>query len=207
MTERRAIEAALKSLYPKDGARQAHPPAKSKERAKRSRSAAPQRHDRRCCVCRHRRRAEIESEFLRWRSAESIAKEYGIAHHSSIYRHAHANGLFAERATHLRLALSPIIEQAAVVPVTADSIIRAVALCARLTDDGEWINPPKRVIHHSATQDSSRPFPKARRDSAFQESASPEPSVAAQHAASEIPGPPSSRNDSNPNSENAAITT
>jgi hypothetical protein len=163
MAERRAIEAALKSLCSEDGASQNDPPSKSNKRARRGQSSPPQRHDRRCCVCRHRQHDEIESEFLHWRSAESIAKEYGIAHHSSIYRHAHATGLFAQRATHLRLALAPIIEQAMVVPVTADSVVRAVALCARLSDQGEWIEPPKHVIHHSSKPDASRPSPKARR--------------------------------------------
>lgn len=130
-----------------------------------AKSAPPSsfRHNRKCGVCRHRERAEIERQFLHWRSAESIASEYGIAHHSSIYRHAHATGLFARRATHLRLALSPIIEQAVVVPVTADSIVRAVALCARLNDEGEWVNPPTHVVHHSSKPDASRPFPKPRR--------------------------------------------
>jgi hypothetical protein len=56
------------------------------------------RHDRKCSVCRHRDRDEIEREFLNWRSPDSIAEDYGIAHHSSIYRHARATGLFAHRA-------------------------------------------------------------------------------------------------------------
>ena len=163
MAERRAIDAALKWLGENEEEHPLEPSVSPSKRPKQTARPSATRHDRKCCVCRHRERPDIESEFLRWRSAESIAKEYGIAHHSSIYRHARATGLFVQRATHLRLALSPIIEEAPVVRVTADSILRAVALCARLNDQGEWINPPK-YVNHSAKPDCSRPFPKARRD-------------------------------------------
>jgi hypothetical protein len=108
------------------------------------------RHDRKCSICRHRDRADIEQEFLHWRSPEKIAKEYGITHYSSIYRHARATGLFAQRATNLRIALSPIIEQSMEVSATADNVIRAVIAFAHLNDLGEWVEPPKIFIHHRA---------------------------------------------------------
>jgi hypothetical protein len=115
------------------------------------------RHDRKCCVCRHPERDEIENEFLRWRSPERIAQDYGIANHCSIYRHAHATGLFAERATHLKLSLAPLIERAVTVPVTADSIVRAIIAFAHIDDEGKWVNPPKHVIHESRGNASSPP--------------------------------------------------
>jgi hypothetical protein len=146
--DRRSIETALKSLYQSDGDIAPAPPLHKKRARRKPKSSL--RHDRKCSVCRHPERAEIECEFLHWHSPELIAKEYGIAHHSSIYRHAHATGLFAQRAAHIRLSLAPLIEQAMVVPVTADSIIRAVALCASLNDEGQWIDRPKRVIYHRA---------------------------------------------------------
>lgn len=115
------------------------------------------RHDRKCSVCRHPERDEIEKEFLRWRSPERIAKDFGIANHCSIYRHAHATGLFAQRATHLKLSLSPLIERAVTVPVTADSIVRAIIACAHIDDEGKWVSPPKHVIHESRGNASSPP--------------------------------------------------
>lgn len=155
MPDKRSIETALKSLYESDDDPPPAPPRPKKRARRKPKSSL--RHDRKCSVCRHPERAEIEREFLHWRSPEIIAKEYRISHHSSIYRHAHATGLFAQRATHIRLALAPLIEQAMVVPVTADSIIRAVALCASLNDEGQWIDPPKRVIYHSADPRQSAP--------------------------------------------------
>jgi hypothetical protein len=165
--DKRSIETALKSLYQSDGDLAPAPPRRKRRARRKPKSCL--RHDRKCSVCRHPECAEIEREFLHWRSPEIIAKSYGIAHHSSIYRHAHATGLFAQRSTHIRLALAPLIEQAMVVPVTADSIIRAVALCASLNEEGQWIDRPKRVIYHRAdardTAPLKREIPKPNRES------------------------------------------
>lgn len=142
-------------------ARRANPPRRSQMgeggSAKAKAALSSFRHDRKCCVCRHPERDEIEKEFLRWRSPERIAKDFGIANHSSIYRHAHATGLFAQRATHLKLSLSPLIERAVTVPVTADSVIRAIIAFAHIDDEGKWVNPPKHVIHESHGNASSPP--------------------------------------------------
>ena len=90
------------------------------------------RHARKCSVCRHPNRKEIEQDFLCWQSPDVIAKAHGIADHSSVYRHAHAVGLFERRCQTLRLALGPIIEKATTVRVTADAVIRAAVVCINL---------------------------------------------------------------------------
>ncbi len=90
------------------------------------------RHARKCGVCRHPNRKEIEQDFLCWQSPDAIAKTHGIADHSSIYRHAHAAGLFERRSQTLRIALGPIIEKAMTVRVTADAVIRAAVVCINL---------------------------------------------------------------------------
>ncbi len=151
-----ALRRALKFLERNDRGPSDKAPAQRKHPARRQPPTAF-RHDRKCCVCRHPERDEIEKEFLRWRSPERIAKDFAIANHSSIYRHAHATGLFAQRATHLKLSLSPLIERAVTVPVTADSIIRAVIAFAHIDDEGKWVNPPKHVIHESRNTDPTAP--------------------------------------------------
>jgi hypothetical protein len=90
------------------------------------------RHARKCSVCRHPNRKEIEQDFLSWQSPDAIAKAHGIADHSSVYRHAHAVGLFERRSQTLCLALGPIIERAMTVRVTADAVIRAAIVCINL---------------------------------------------------------------------------
>jgi hypothetical protein len=124
-----------------------------------ARTSSTTHHDRKCSVCRHRHRDEIEQEFLNWRSPQSMAREYGIAHYSSIYRHAHATGLFAQRATNLRMALSPIIEHCMTVSATASNVIRAVIAFAHLNDQGEWVEPPKTIIHLRAQPAEPAPPP------------------------------------------------
>jgi len=125
-------------------------------RARRKRRPATARHSRKCSVCRHRDRGAIEQDFLGWRSPDQIAADHGIADHSSIYRHAHATGLFDRRARTIRLALGPIIERAMTVEVTADAIVRAVELLARLNADGHLTEPATHVIHHSGRPSAAR---------------------------------------------------
>jgi len=118
--------------------------------------AAIARHSRRCNVCKHPDRNAIELAFLRWRSPDDIAEEYGIAHHTSIYRHVHATGIFARRRQMIRLALEPLLERASSVKVTANAVISAARVYAQINEAGEWIRPAKTVIiHHVA--DSATP--------------------------------------------------
>jgi hypothetical protein len=113
-------------------------------------------HTRRCNVCRHPNRKAIEHEFLRWRSPDKIAREYGIADHSSIYRHVHATGIFARRRKTVRVALESIIECAEVVKVTSSSFVKAVHAYTHINEFGEWIKHPTKhtviVQHQNAPQ-------------------------------------------------------
>lgn len=104
------------------------------------------RHARPCTVCKHPERPAIEEAFLNWRSAPDIVEEYGIAHHSALYRHAHATGLFDRRRGHIRSALEFIIERASEVQPTASGIINPVRAYARLTEGGRWVEPEKKYI-------------------------------------------------------------
>jgi hypothetical protein len=117
-------------------------------------------HTRRCNVCRHPNRKDIEQEFLRWRSPDRIALDYKIPDHSSIYRHVHATGIFARRRKTIRAALEPIIECAEFVKVTASSLVKAVHAYAHINEHGEWVNHPTQhtviVQHLNAPQGSSQ---------------------------------------------------
>jgi hypothetical protein len=120
-------------------------------------------HTRRCSVCRHPDRKAIEHEFLRWRSPDKIAREYGIADHSSIYRHVHATGIFARRRKVVRVALESVIECAEMVKVTASSLVKAVHAYTHINEFGEWIkHPTKHIVivqHQNASGESAQPAP------------------------------------------------
>jgi hypothetical protein len=120
-------------------------------------------HTRRCNVCRHPNRKAIEHEFLRWRSPDQIAREYGIPDHSSIYRHVHATGIFARRRKAVRVALESVIECAEIVKVTAASVIKAVHAYTHINEFGEWIKHPTTHIvivkHENASGEDTQPAP------------------------------------------------
>jgi len=106
----------------------------------------PSRHSLKCAVCNHPDRAAIEFDFLNWRNPGDLVKGYRFRGLSTIYRHAHATGLFAKRRLNLRFAMERIVERVNEVPVTANAVIRAARAIARINDSGEWIDPPSRVI-------------------------------------------------------------
>jgi hypothetical protein len=120
-------------------------------------------HTRRCNVCRHPDRKAIEHEFLRWRSPDKIAREYGIPDHSSIYRHVHATGIFARRRKAVRVALESVIECAEIVKVTAASVVKAVHAYTHINEFGEWIkHPTKHIVivqHQNASVENTQPAP------------------------------------------------
>jgi hypothetical protein len=118
-------------------------PDEAPKEPRRSRASFLSYHSPECSICRHPERFSIDQEFLEWGAVSSIAAAYRIRRRA-IYRHAHATNLFERRNRDLRFALGRIIEHAGAVPVTADSIVRAVRLFACLNHKGGWTGPPTR---------------------------------------------------------------
>jgi hypothetical protein len=114
------------------------------------------RHKRSCGVCSHPERLEIERQFIGWCSPAAIAREYRLADRASVYRHAHAFGLFATRQRNVRAALERIIEKAGDVEVTASAVVSAIQVYARINANGQWIDPAERVSVHELFERMSR---------------------------------------------------
>jgi hypothetical protein len=111
-------------------------------------------HQRNCKICRHPDRPAIEYDFVNWRSPDHIAYEYKFSTRS-LYRHANALNLFEQRRRNLRSSLELIIETAGRVPSSADSVLRAIQLYARMNEHGELMEVPKTqviVISRDGTQ-------------------------------------------------------
>src|SRR6266581_9025912 len=89
------------------------------------------RHAAECKICAHSQRQEIERDFINWQSPTTIAKSYKLANRASVYRHAHAYGLFSKRQRNVRAALEKIIERAGEVEVNAAAVVSAVGAYAR----------------------------------------------------------------------------
>ncbi len=107
-----------------------------------SRAATLERHARKCAICGHPDREDIEEDFMHWHSPASLAGHYHLPDRYTVYRHAHAVGLFELRKSKLRTVYEHILERAERVDVTADSVIRAAKAYASMTDAGEWREPP-----------------------------------------------------------------
>lgn len=108
-------------------------------------AAGVERHRRGCSVCKHPDVAEIESEFVAWQSPARIAAEHGLADRASVYRHAHALGLFEKRQRNVRAALEKIIEKAGEVEVSASAVVAAVQAYAKINAAGEWVDRTEMV--------------------------------------------------------------
>jgi hypothetical protein len=109
------------------------------------RAANLRRHKRNCTVCAHEKCDEIESAFVAWESPAKIAEQYGVADRTSIYRHAHALGLFGKRRRNIRAALEKIIERAGEVEVTSSAVVAAVQAYAKINAQGQWVERSEHV--------------------------------------------------------------
>jgi len=144
-------------------------PAKDKSRAAGHQSLATSRapvdishHERRCSICQHPEREAIEEAFLHWHSISEIRTEFKLPERFTVYRHAHAFNLFPRRSRNLRFALGLIIEEAECARPTTEGVVSAIRAYTRLTDAGEWVEPPAHVIVSSGSALlTSRPSPLA----------------------------------------------
>jgi hypothetical protein len=112
---------------------------------RKERSVSLGRHRQNCGICHHSQRAEIEADFIAWRSPATITTAYGLADRTSVYRHAHAVGLFAKRQRNIRAALERIIERAGDVDVTASAVVAAVQAYSKINAAGQWIDRSEQV--------------------------------------------------------------
>jgi hypothetical protein len=121
---------------------------------------ALQRHRRKCQICRHPQREEIEQEYRDWFQPAQIARHYQIDD-SALYRHLHAIGLVSSRRENLRMILDRILERGVEQPITGETIIRAVRAQCCLQDGNKWVEPSSRVIYQREkpkTKDTKLPI-------------------------------------------------
>ena len=101
----------------------------------------PSQHQRCCTICHHPDREAIEEAFLQWRSPHHMLGEFKILSRTTLYRHAHALGLFAKRRRNLRAALENVIEESETIHPSGSELIAAVRAMTCLKDNGDWVEP------------------------------------------------------------------
>jgi len=103
------------------------------------------RHKAQCSICAHEKCAEMETAFMNWESPASITKQYGLADRTTVYRHAHALGLFEKRKRNVRAALERIIEKSGEVEVTASAVVSAIQAYAKINAQGQWVERSEHI--------------------------------------------------------------
>jgi hypothetical protein len=107
-------------------------------------------HSRKCAICNHPERADLQEDFVSWRNADLIQKDYDLPNFRRMYTHARATGLYQRHRDNLRFAAELLIEHADQAKPSPDTILRAIQICARLDAKGEWVEPAKQVIFSSS---------------------------------------------------------
>lgn len=104
------------------------------------------RHQRMCGICRHADRADIDRDFLSWKNPALICRERGIADRSTIYRHAHATGLFERRRRNVRVVLEKLLERVSeVVEINGSVIVQAATALAKINAAGHLVERRETV--------------------------------------------------------------
>lgn len=108
----------------------------------------PDRHRRKCKICNHPHRDEIERDYLQWRTSRDIAHLFSITDHTAIFRHAWATGLYDRRQRIIAYALHPLLEQSEdiFIKATPNSIISAVQTYSQINNEGRRIRH-KPITH------------------------------------------------------------
>jgi hypothetical protein len=102
----------------------------------------PARHARKCSICHHKDRPQIDADFLDWRNTRDIVRQYALPHRVCLYRHAQATGLTRRRKANLCSVLDAMIEQVASVPITGSTILRAIRAYSCLSKHGPGSTRP-----------------------------------------------------------------
>lgn len=103
------------------------------------------RHARKCAICNHPEREAIDNDIINWIKPRVISFEFGVSD-QTIRRHARATGIDGLRLRNCRSALGLIIERAMGSKITGDTVIRAIRAASCISESGQWIEQPKRVI-------------------------------------------------------------
>ena len=114
-----------------------------------------ERHARKCAICQHEDRAEIEQSYMHWVSLSTIAHSFDLRTTDSIRRHAIATGLDELRTRSVRCALRRAIERIGDATPTMTGMIQAIRALSCLDDESRWLEPTRRVIitHEMRTVD------------------------------------------------------
>ena len=99
------------------------------------RASSLKRHEAQCSICQSTYRKEFEENFLRWSTAADWSR-WGFEKYT-VYRHAHALGLFEKRRENYKSALERILETGSQTYTTAGNVVAAAKVLLELREKEE----------------------------------------------------------------------
>lgn len=87
----------------------------------------PERHSRKCVICRHKEREEIDQNYLDWKPIAEIVEGYSIPERS-LYRHVKALGLEEKKKDNRKRLYLRIMEGANLSDITVVEALNAAKL-------------------------------------------------------------------------------
>lgn len=116
------------------------------------------RHKAQCSICKHPQCEEIEEAWLSWIGVATIESKYKVSR-DSVYRHAHALGLFSKRRRSLIPAYERIIERGDTVNYNGSNIIAALRALEKLIQaeheaEAAQTEDPKPAFEETSAKES-----------------------------------------------------
>jgi len=133
------------------------------------------RHQAQCSICKHPRREEIDEAWVAWGYTGQIAKDFDVSR-DSIYRHAHATGLFAKRRANFKIICEKVLERVDRTPFNGSNVMSMFNLYVKLNlaekeTEAERPSDPK-APQTDETQHLNAPIPEGSLASLVEESVS-----------------------------------
>lgn len=102
----------------------------------------PERHARKCTICHHERREEIDEKYLDWSPIGDICSEFNIEERN-LYRHVQALGLDEKKRQNSARYLQRIMERVPLDQINASDAIAAARLLLQM--EGKLVNKVDQV--------------------------------------------------------------
>jgi hypothetical protein len=114
-------------------------------------TSALERHARKCKICSHKDREDIEADFLHWHRCSEISWDYQIKDVRAVYRHAHATGLYERRNKNVRFAVAHIVERSDTSRTSTTAILNAIRALSLIDENGVWHEPVRHSVRPPAS--------------------------------------------------------
>lgn len=98
------------------------------------------RHQAQCTICLSPNRQQIDEDWINWHHPGHFKDAFGVSR-DTLYRHAHATGLFSKRRKNVSMVLEKMIERVDWAPVSGSVILSAIKVLEKINRAGQEGEP------------------------------------------------------------------